>query len=115
MAARDSREESARTMFEDAVIEARKALAVKPDYGYALMSLGLSLKHLGRRAEALAALRQAVECSPEYSELHLYLGEALAEDGQISEARRHIEQAILLSTPNDAQARAALARLAAPH
>jgi tetratricopeptide (TPR) repeat protein len=113
-AARESREESARTMFEEAAVEARKALAVKPDYGYALMSLGLSLKHLGRRAEALAALYRAVECNPEYAELHLYLGETLAEDGQTSEARRHIEQAVLLSAPNDSRARAALARLPTP-
>jgi tetratricopeptide (TPR) repeat protein len=41
------------------------------------MVLALSLKHLGRRDEALATLRRAVQCNPEYAELHLYLGETL--------------------------------------
>ena len=35
-------------------------LARKPDYGYAHMALGLALRHLGRRAEALRELREAL-------------------------------------------------------
>src|SRR5262249_38708898 len=79
---------------------ARQALALKPDYGFAHMTLGLSLKRLGQRAEAVDALRQAVRCTPEYAELHFYLGEALAEDGQTSEARRRLEQALRLAEPD---------------
>jgi tetratricopeptide (TPR) repeat protein len=84
-------------LFREAETSARQALALKPDYGFALMALGLSLKHLGRRTEALAALRQAVRCNPEFADLHLRLAEMLAEDGQNAEARSAFEQALRLA------------------
>src|SRR5262249_53567443 len=74
--------EKGKALLEEAVEAARKALAIRSDSGLAHMALGLSLKSLGRRSEALAAFRQAVHCSPEYAEMHLLLGEALAEEGK---------------------------------
>jgi tetratricopeptide (TPR) repeat protein len=101
----------AEVLFREAESSAREALAVKPDYGFALMALGLSLKHLGRRTEALTALRQAVRCNPEFADLHLRLAEMLAEDGQNAEARSGFEQALRLapdaSWRQDVQARLA--------
>ena len=98
-------------MFREAESSARQALAIKPDYGFALMALGLSLEHLGRRAEALTALRQAVRCNPEFADLHLRLAETLAEDGQNAEARSGFEQALRLAPDapwrQDVQARLA--------
>jgi len=84
-------------LFREAEASARQALALKPDYGFALMALGLSLKHLGRRTEALVALRQAVRCNPEFADLHRRLAEMLAEDGQYAEARDDFEQALRLA------------------
>ena len=90
---------------------ARKALAITPDSGYAYMTLGLSLKSLGERAEALTALRQAVSCNPELADLHFYLGDLLAEDGQEVEARRHLEQALEFGPPQATWRTAAQDRL----
>jgi Flp pilus assembly protein TadD len=108
----DSSRARAEELFREAASLARQALAIKPDYGYAHMVLGLSLKHLGERAEALAALRQAVSCNPEFAELHFHLGEALAEEGQTAEARPRLEQALRLAPPGATWRKTAEARLA---
>jgi tetratricopeptide (TPR) repeat protein len=92
---------------------ARRVLARKPDHAMAHMILGLSLKYLEQRAEALASLRTAVACGPDLAYPHLYLGEMLAEDGQEAEARTHLEQAVRLAPPDDPRPRAALERLGA--
>jgi tetratricopeptide (TPR) repeat protein len=79
---------------------ARRALAIKPDYGVAHMTLGLCLKLLGQRDEAVGELRQAVQCSPEYAELHFRLGEVLAEAGrEPDEARARLEQSLQMAGP----------------
>jgi tetratricopeptide (TPR) repeat protein len=84
----------------EAVELARQALAIKPDYGVAHMTLGLCLKLLGQRDEAVVELRQAVQCSPEYAELHFRLGEILAEAGrEPDEARARLEQALQMVGP----------------
>ena len=104
----------ARKRFEESAELARGALAIKPDYGVAHFTLGLTLRRLGHRAEGLAALRMAVRCSPEHGEIHYRLGEALADDG-LPEARERLERALLLAPPGAHWARRAkelLARLA---
>jgi tetratricopeptide (TPR) repeat protein len=103
----------AEKLYQEAAQRAREALAIKPDYGFAQMTLGLSLKGLGQRDDALAALRQAVLCNPEHAELHFHLGELLAEAGQRAESRQQLEQAIQMASPNVPWRQAALARLAA--
>jgi tetratricopeptide (TPR) repeat protein len=99
--------------FREAAELARQALALKPDYGFAHLALGLSLKQLGDRGGALAALRQAVRCNPEYGELHFRLGEMLADDGPAAEARSQLEQALLLAPPDAGWRQTARARLEA--
>jgi tetratricopeptide (TPR) repeat protein len=99
-------------LFREAASYARQALAIKPDYGFAYMALGLSLKHLGQRSEALTTLRQAVLCNPEFAELHFYLGETLAEEGRGDEARLRLEQALRLAPPQADWRQAAQSRLA---
>ena len=103
--------QKATRLFEESCKQARWVLARKPDYGFAHYALGLSLKHLQRSDEALAALRQAVHCNPEYADIHLALGEALAEAGKVREARYYLEQAALLAEPNDPRPQAALDKL----
>jgi tetratricopeptide (TPR) repeat protein len=101
----------AEASYKEAVKAARAALAIKPDHGYAFMSLGLSYKYLGQRAEALAALREAVQCNPELPELHYYLGDQLAETGERAEARHHLELALEFGPPQATWRRAAQERL----
>ena len=103
----------AKALFEESAQSARRALAILPDYGYAHMSLGLALKHLGKRADSLAELRQAVHCNPEYADNHLFLGQALADEGDVAAARYHLEQARLLAHPKDPRPKAALDKLPA--
>jgi tetratricopeptide (TPR) repeat protein len=109
----DSDHTQALAQFRTAADHARRALVCKPDHAMAHMILGLSLKYLDRRDEALASLRSAVACGPDLAYPHLYLGEMLAEDGQEAEGRHHLEQAVRLAPADDPQPRAALERLAA--
>ncbi len=102
--------DAARGRFEAAIVAARQALARKPDHALAHMLLGLSLKRLEKRDEAIAALRLAVQCAPELPDPHLHLGEALAEAGQVAEARTHLKHAFELARPDDPRPRAALER-----
>jgi tetratricopeptide (TPR) repeat protein len=105
---KDGDHKKALALFEASATAARQVLQQRPDYGFAHMSLGLSLKYLGRRAEAIAAFRDAVHCNPEYADIHLFLGATLAEDGKLSEARYYLEQALVLAVPSDRRPRAAL-------
>jgi tetratricopeptide (TPR) repeat protein len=100
-----------RAAFEEAAAMAHRAVALKPDYGFAHMAEGLALKRLGRREEALAAFRRAVRCNPEFAEMHFHLGEALAESGHAEEARARLEQALRLAPPGAGWRPAAQARL----
>ncbi len=86
--------------YREAVSQSREALKIKPDYGVAHMTLGLALKRLGLRTEALVHLERAVLCNPEHGELHFYVGEILAEDGRVGEACSRLEQALLLASAN---------------
>lgn len=95
---------------EQAAWAARTVLERRADYGYAHMALGLALKMLNRKPEALAEFREAVHCNPEFAENHLHLGTALAEAGQLVEARSALEQALLLAPQGDPRPRAALAQ-----
>jgi tetratricopeptide (TPR) repeat protein len=90
---------------------ARQALALWPDQATSHVILGLCLRGLGKRKEALAAFRAAVDCGPDVSIAHLHLGEELAEAGKLSEARTELERAAQLASPGDDRARAALAKL----
>jgi tetratricopeptide (TPR) repeat protein len=103
--------ERANALYREAIQRAKETLKIKPDYGFAFMTLGLSLKGLGQRAEALAALRDAVRCNPEHAELHFYLGEMLVEEGRRDEARDHLKQAVEMGPANAAWRPRALAGL----
>ncbi|HEX5270971.1 MAG TPA: tetratricopeptide repeat protein, partial [Gemmataceae bacterium] len=92
---------------------ARRATEIAPDHAQALTLLGLSLKKLGRRKEAIESLRAARNCRPEEPEVHLALGDALAEDGQRDEAIVELQSAIDLAGPDDPRPRQALERLRA--
>jgi tetratricopeptide (TPR) repeat protein len=102
----------ARAKYEEAAACARRALASRPNHPMSYVVLGMSLRRLGKRQEALDAFRMAAQCNPNLFDAHLYLGETLAEAGQVVEARASLERARELS-PDNPRPRAALAKLKA--
>jgi tetratricopeptide (TPR) repeat protein len=103
IAAQDKPEQrqEARELFEEAARFARRAVAVQPENPTAQMFLGVALKSLGRRPEALAAFGASVRASPKLAEPYLYLAEMLADDGKAAEARPLVEQASRLAPKDD--------------
>jgi tetratricopeptide (TPR) repeat protein len=101
----------ARELYRQAAELDRQALAVKPDDALGQMFLGLALKGLGQRQEALAAFRAAVRGTPDRPEPYLTLAEALADEGHKDEARRMLEEATRRAAPNDPRLRPLAERL----
>ena len=95
-------------LYREAADCARKAVALKPDHAFAHLYLGLCLKELGRKDEAIASLRQAVLCNPASAEPHLHLGEALAEKGDQDEALAELNRAADAAGDDDERPREAL-------
>jgi tetratricopeptide (TPR) repeat protein len=95
---------------DEALVELRQALRIKPDYADAWVELGNLLHERGSLDEAEAAYRQALACSPALEGAYHNLGNialgrglALAKQGRQDEAREQLERAV-------AQYREALAR-----
>jgi tetratricopeptide (TPR) repeat protein len=108
----EARLPEAATKFQAAAEQARQTIALQANHPLAHVYLGLSLKHLGQRQEALAALRQALLCGPESVDPHLHLGKMLAELGQKDEARKHLENAVRVAPATDPRPRQELEKLA---
>jgi tetratricopeptide (TPR) repeat protein len=106
--AKDGDKAKATELLEESAALSRHVIAQRPDYGFAHMALGLTLKYLDQGDASLAEFREAVHCNPEYAENHFHLGVALAERGNLKEARFHLEQAKLMAAPNDRRPQAAL-------
>jgi Flp pilus assembly protein TadD len=96
--------------FREAIDHAREATVLRPSHARAYLVWGLSLKHLGEPAAAVAPLREGVACAPTDLELQFGLGEVLLEVGQLKEAATHLEHARRLA-PNDPRPAQALKRL----
>jgi tetratricopeptide (TPR) repeat protein len=101
----------AESKFQGAAKEASEAIAIKPDYGFAHMALGLALKHLGKIQAAEKELREAVRCSPEYADMHFQLAEMLLELDRKDEARSRYDQALKLAPPGTRWITSARSRL----
>jgi tetratricopeptide (TPR) repeat protein len=84
----------AEALLREAIDQARQSVALKSDYGYAHMVLGMALLLSKQQEEGLAELRKAVDCNPEFADLHFRLGKALAGAGKSTEARASLEQAL---------------------
>jgi tetratricopeptide (TPR) repeat protein len=102
--------ERAAGKFQAAADAALRATEIKPDHAQAHGFLGLALKRLGRRKEAIESFRVALRCWPEDADGHLALGEALLEDGQKAEALTELKYAFDLAGPDDPRFRQALER-----
>jgi tetratricopeptide (TPR) repeat protein len=73
-----------------------KAVALKPDDGYIVDSLGWAHYKLGRYAEAVRFLERAVELKPQDPVLNDHLGDALWRVGRQREAKFQWDQALTL-------------------
>jgi len=73
-----------------------KAVALKPDDGYIVDSLGWAHYKLGNHQKAVRYLERAVELRPEDPVLNDHLGDALWQVGRIREARFQWDQALSL-------------------
>ena len=96
----EARRRGALNGFREAAEQAQRAAELKPDHAQACLLWGMSLKYLGKPAEAVAPLRKGVAARPGSLELSLVLGEALMESGQTTEAETHLENARRID-PND--------------
>jgi len=103
-------EAAARVKFEEARAAARKALDAQPRLAAAHWALGLALRRLGQKDEAIAELAEAVRLRPELYQHHLHLGEALAETGRLEEGLRHLRVAVDMAPSADRRPAAALER-----
>jgi tetratricopeptide (TPR) repeat protein len=83
----------AKKWFGEAIERARRAAELKPDHADAYLFWGMSLKYLGKPAEAVVVLRKGTACRPDDFNLQFGLGEALLEVGQKEEAKTHLENA----------------------
>jgi len=78
-----------------------KAVALKPDDGYIVDSLGWAHFKLGNYAESVRFLERAVELKPEDPVLNDHLGDALWRVGREREARFQWDQALTLDPEPD--------------
>jgi tetratricopeptide (TPR) repeat protein len=78
-----------------------KAVALKPDDGYIVDSLGWAHYKLGNFKEAVRFLERAVELKPEDPVLNDHLGDALWRVGREREARFQWDQALTLEPEPD--------------
>ncbi len=83
-------------VLEQAVVELRKEIRLKPDNAAAHGNLGNVLYALGKLDEAIAAHREAIRLKPDDAEAHNNLGIALKALGKLDEAIAGYREAIRL-------------------
>ena len=101
----------AKELFQRALVELRKAIALKPDLGLAHVHLAYSLKSLDKLPEALEASRAAISARPHVSISHVCMAEVLIAMGKTQEAIPHLETAVKLAQPGDNRAKNLLEKL----
>lgn len=104
------RGEDAAGRFEEALREARRAMALSPRDGHGLLLLARCQAALGQDKEARATLAEAVAIRPEAAPVHLLLGEVLDRLGEAEQALAHLERAVKLAPPGDPAPAEALKR-----
>ena len=100
----------AKKLFGEVIEHARRAAELKPDHSGAYLFWGLSLKYLGKPAEAVVVLRKGAACRPDDFDVQFGMGEALIELGRNEEAKTHLENARIL-VPKDPRPGEILERL----
>lgn len=83
-----------------AIVEYRRAVALKPDYAEAFCNWGVALSNLDRVDEAEAKFRRAIAVEPSLAGAFHNLGVLLKERGRLGEAVEAAEEAIRLAPGN---------------
>ncbi len=79
---------------DEAIIQYRTALKLKPDYAVAHNGLGSALFQKGRLDEALAEYQTTLQLDPDIAIAQNNYGNALLQKGNLAEAIRHFQAAI---------------------
>ena len=81
---------------DEAIVQYRAALQMKPDLAAAHSNLGVALKAQGKLDEATFHYREALRLQPELPDAHNNLGVVLARRGELDEAIGCFERALEL-------------------
>ena len=84
-------------LFDEAEKHLRHALKLKPDFQYALDTLGLVLFMLGKHDDAVQMFKAAVSAAPDFLNAHYNLGNALKEMNRYEEATTAYRRVIVLN------------------
>ena len=83
---------------DEAIVQFRRALEIKPDQPAVHYNLGSVLADHGEVDEAMVHFQRALEIQPDYAEAHYRLGLALARRGRLDEALAHYQKALELAS-----------------
>jgi tetratricopeptide (TPR) repeat protein len=81
---------------DEAIVEYRKSLAIRPDRAAVESNLGNALLRLGRVDEAMPHLQQAIESDPNYAEAYNDMGGAWMTKGEPGRAIGYYQKAVQL-------------------
>jgi tetratricopeptide (TPR) repeat protein len=87
---------------DDAIMEYKRALQIRPLYVEARNNLGAALWRAGEKEVAITHWREAIRIKPDAAEAHRNLGLALRQQGRMEDAVDHYRQA-LRTQPEDAE------------
>ena len=82
---------------DDALTACRQALAIQPDYPYALNMIGVILASRGEHGSAIDSLRRAVAAQPDYATAWHNLANSLEMVGRAEEALRAYGEALRIN------------------
>ena len=102
-----------RGQVEEAIVQFRKALEIKPDHVEAHHNLALALVGRGQVDEAIEHYRKALDIKPDQVEVRYNLAMALASRGQVDEAIEHYQKALDLASARNERVLAD--RIRGPH
>ena len=83
--------------FDEAIVEYREALRLKPDFTLAHFNLGNALRDQGRIDQAITDFREVIRLKPDHAEAHNNLGLALKSKGKRDEALAEFRMALRLN------------------
>ncbi|MFA5293408.1 MAG: tetratricopeptide repeat protein [Phycisphaerae bacterium] len=83
-------------MFDDAIMESRKSLEIKPEGPEALNVIGVILSQQGKSEEAIEYFAKALQIKPDFAATHDNMGHALLLQGNLDEAAVHFAESLRL-------------------
>lgn len=88
-------------LYQHAIEEYKKALALNPTYADIRMKLGISFRENGQTRESLSELKHVVKTDPKYIQARVQLGVTLFSSGQEPSAKKEWKKAIEKDPSNE--------------